>query len=71
MKSYSVTIQKKATKQHFPVVLFIMLFKLVLTFKSEDEILKCDHSNKNYRAVLSCGAFHYAVQGGLDVFVSP
>jgi len=32
----------KATKQYFPVVLFIMLYKVVLTFESVDEILKCD-----------------------------
>ena len=28
----------KATKQFFPVVLFIMLYKVVLTFESVDEI---------------------------------
>ena len=39
MKSYGVTIQMKATKKHFPVVLFIMLYKVVLTFESVDEIL--------------------------------
>ena len=33
----------KATEQYFPVVLFIMLYKVVLTFESVDEILKCDH----------------------------
>ena len=48
MKSYSVTIQIKATEQYFPVVLFIMLYKVVLTFESVDEILKCDHSNESY-----------------------
>ena len=41
MKSYSVTIQMKATKQYFqvyfPVVLFITLYKVVLTFESVDE----------------------------------
>ena len=36
----------KATEQHFPVVLFTMLYKVVLTFESVDEILKCGHSNK-------------------------
>ena len=36
----------KATEQYFPVVLFIMLYKVVLTFESVDEILKCDHSNE-------------------------
>ena len=51
----------KATEQYFPVVLFIMLYKEVLTFESVDEILKCDHSNESYRAVLSCGAAHYPV----------
>ena len=54
----------KATEQYFPVVLFIMLYKVVLTFKSVDEILKCDHSNECNCAVLSCGAVYYAVQGG-------
>ena len=43
MKSYGVTIQMKATEQYFPVVLFIMLYKVVLTFESVDEILKCGH----------------------------
>ena len=35
----SVTIQTKATEQYFPVVLFIMLYKVVLTFESVDESL--------------------------------
>ena len=48
MKSYSVTIQMKAAEQYFPVVLFIMLYKVVLTFESVNEILKCDHSNERY-----------------------
>ena len=39
MKSLSVTIQMKATEQYFPVVLLIMLYKVVLTFESLDEIL--------------------------------
>ena len=42
------TIQMKATEQYFPVVLFIMLYKVVLTFESVYEILKCDHSNESY-----------------------
>ena len=48
MKSLSATIQMKATEQYFPVVLFIMLYNLVLTFESVDEILKCDHLNESY-----------------------
>ena len=38
----------KATVQYFPVVLFIMLYKVVLTFEFVDEILKCDHLNKSH-----------------------
>ena len=48
MKTKSVSIQMIATEQYFPVVLFIMLFKVVLTFESVDEILKCDYSNESY-----------------------
>ena len=50
MKSYGVTIQMKATEQYFPVVLFIMLYKVVLTFMSGDETRCCDHSNEIYCA---------------------
>ena len=38
----------KATEQYFTVVLFVMLYKVFLTSESVDEILKCEHSNKNY-----------------------
>jgi len=48
MKSLSVTIQMKAIEQYFLVVLFVMLYKVVLTFDSVDEILKCDDSNESY-----------------------
>ena len=44
MKSLSVTVQMKVTEQCFPVV----LYKVVLTFESVNEILKCDHSNESY-----------------------
>ena len=54
----------KATEQYFPVVLFILLYKVVLTFESVDEILKCDHSNESYPAVLSCVTVYFALQGG-------
>ena len=47
MRFKSVTIKMEATEQYFPVVLFIMLYKVVLTFESVDEILKCDHSNES------------------------
>ena len=44
----SMNIEMKATKKYFSVVLFIMLYKVVLSFQSVDEILKCDHSNESY-----------------------
>ena len=69
MKFWSLTIKMKATGQYFPVVLFIMLYKVVLTFESVDEILKCDQSNESYWAVLSCRTVYYAVQGGSDLIL--
>ena len=41
----------KATGQYFPVVLFIMLYKVVLTFEFVDENPNCDNSNESYREV--------------------
>ena len=58
MKFYGVTIQMKATEQYFPVVVFIMLYKVVLTFESVDEILWCYHSNETSSAVLSHGTIY-------------
>lgn len=55
MESYSVTIQMKATKKYFSVALFIILYKVVLTLKLVDEILKCQHSYEK-RAILLRGA---------------
>ena len=46
------------------MVLFITLYNVVLAFESVDEILKCNHSNKSYGAVLSCGTTNYTVQDG-------
>ena len=48
MNLSEVTIQMKAAEQYFPVALFAMLYKVVLTFESVDEILTCDHSNETY-----------------------
>ena len=33
-----------------------MLYKVVLTFDSVDEILQCDHSNESYCVALSRGS---------------
>ena len=38
----------RAIAWYFPVVLFIMLYKVILAFESLDEILKCDYSNVSY-----------------------
>ena len=43
----------KAIEQYFHVAVFIMLYKVVLTFESVDEVLKCDHSKESYRGDLS------------------
>ena len=50
-----MTIYIKAIGQYFAVVLFIMLYKVVLTFESVDEILKCDiqlKANEQYFPVV-------------------
>ena len=62
IKSKSVTIQMKATEQFFLVVLFIILYKVVLTSESVDDTVKCDYSNESYGAVLCRGAVYYAIQ---------
>ena len=59
----------KAIEQYFYVVLFIMLYKVVLTFQSVDETLVCNHSNESYLAALSCGTVYYAVQRGSNFHV--
>ena len=56
----------KATEQFFPVVLFIMLYKVIQTFESVDEFLKCDHSNESYWAVLFCGEVYCGVYVGVS-----
>ena len=38
----------KPTEQYVPVVKSVTLYKVVLTFESVDEILKCDDSNESY-----------------------
>ena len=57
----------KAIEQYFHVVMFITLYKAILTFKSVDETLMCNHSNESYWAVLSCGTVYYVVQGDSNV----
>ena len=59
----------KATEQYCPLVLFIMLYNVAITVDSVDKILECDHSNESCRAVLSCGAVYYTVQGGSNFLI--
>ena len=47
-KSSNMTIQMRATKQYIPEVLFSMLYMLILTFESVDEILKCGAGNNSF-----------------------
>ena len=46
------------------MVLFIMLYKVVLTTESVVEILKCGHSHESYFAIPSGSVVYCGVQGG-------
>ena len=48
----------KATEQYFLVVLFIMLYKVVITFQSVDEILWYGHPNGSSSVVLSYDSYY-------------
>ena len=48
-----MTIKIKLVEQYFPVVLFIMLVQLVLSFECGGKILKYDYSKESYCAVWS------------------
>ena len=56
----------KATEQYVPVVLFITLYIVNLTFESGNEILKCEHQMKDteqYFAVTVYYAEYYSTLG--------
>ena len=61
-------VKNRIAENYFLMVLFIMLYMVVLTLQSVDEILKCDHSNESYWAVLSCGAVYYNVYGSSNLY---
>ena len=48
MKSSSVTIQMKATEQYLPVLLFIILYKVVLTFGAVNKV----YTKESYWALI-------------------
>ena len=54
----------KAIEQYVSVVQSVILYKVVLTFESVDEIIKCVHSNEKYQTVRFCGAVCYSIEGG-------
>ena len=66
MKSYSVTIQMKATEQYFPVmIMFIMLYKVVLFFfETVKNSCSVPIQIKTSLPILSDGTVNYAVQSG-------
>jgi len=47
IKYVNVTVYIKANQQYLPVMLFIMLYKVVLSFEPRDEIVLCGHSNES------------------------
>ena len=42
-----MTVQMKADEQYFPVVLFVMLYKVILSFECVDEILQYVNLNES------------------------
>lgn len=51
----------KANERELPVVLFILAYKIVLTFEPVDKTLKCNHLNESYWKILSCAEINFAV----------
>ena len=64
-KSYNVSTATRATEQYFPVVLFIMLYKVVLTFESVDENLFATVQTK---ATEHCVPLVYFAKQGGSIF---
>ena len=51
-------LQVKATEQYkFPVALFIILCKVILTVASVNEMVRCDYSNETSSAFVSHASF--------------
>ena len=68
-----MTIQTKDNEQHFPVMLSMMLYRMVLLFGSVDEILTLTiqmKASEKYFNNLQFIAVYYAVQGGSDFLIS-
>ena len=72
MESYSVTIQMKATEQHFPVVLFVMLYKVVVTSWTKS-LNDFESPSRNYLFRLDSSTYirKYCCATGLDISKLP
>jgi len=46
--NHHMYLSMKIIDQHFIVVELLLLYKIVLTFKSVDKTLECDYSNESY-----------------------
>jgi len=56
----------KSSEQCFPVVLFVVLYKVILILSLWVKF-KSEHSNKCYRAVLPCGTASFALKDGFNL----
>ena len=61
----------QAIEKYFPLVLFMMLYKVVVTFECDRvtawpcdrvTVFECGGLNESFWAVLSCGTVYHAVQ---------
>ena len=58
---------RKATEHYFHEEKFSVLIRVVLSFKSVDQTLMCDHSNESYRVIVSWGTVYNVVfKGGFN-----
>ena len=63
-------LQVRANGQYkFPVALFIMLCKVVLTVASVNEMVRCDYSNETSSAFVSQASFCCLILGFFVNFV--
>ena len=65
--SWLLTLLWKSVRVYTEMKACFMLYKVVLLTLSVNAMLKCDHSNESYRAVLFCVTISCAVQGGSNV----
>ena len=66
-----MTIQVKATEQYVSVMLLVMLYKVVLTFTFDDEILKCAAFKRKLldSTLTECCLNFFSTSGNLRKFI--